>query len=88
MKGRAKKKHAPIRHPESAGCRLRDDESHFGPAARAVFNHAAYTLDNCVRGDDYKWIALACLHRAGVALDVIRGVALAVGLDLGEGEAR
>lgn len=85
MKEHSRKKHAPIRHPESKGCCLRAGESHFGPAARAVFNHAAYTFDNFVRGDDYKWIALACLHEAGVPPDVMRGVALAVGLDIGEG---
>lgn len=80
-------RHAPIRHPESRGCLLRSDESHFGPAVRAVFDHAAHTLYNFVRGDDYKWIAIACLHRAGVPTDVIRVVAAMVALDLGEGDA-
>jgi len=79
------KKQVPIRHPKSKGFYLRPDESHFGEAARAVFNHAAYTFDNFVRGDDYKWIALACLHQAGVSTDVMRGVASMIGLDLDEG---
>lgn len=81
------KKQRPIRHPKSIGSYLRDDEPHFGPAAHAVFNHAAYTFTNFVKGDDYKWIAIACLHKAGVPPDVLRSVAAMVALDLGEGTA-
>ena len=79
-----RKKPAPIRHPEAASCSLKSDESHFGPAPRAVFGHAAYTFHHFVRGDDYKWIALACLHKAGVSPDVLRSVAAMAALDLGE----
>jgi hypothetical protein len=78
-------KQRPVRHPEAKTClSLREDDSHFGPAARAVFGHAAYTFTHFVRGDDYKWIALACLHEAGVPPDVLRSVAAMVALDLGE----
>lgn len=51
-----------------------------------VFDHAAYTFNNFVRGDDNKWLALACLHRAGVPVDVLRCVAAMVALDTGHKE--
>jgi hypothetical protein len=78
------KKPKPIRHPESAGCNLQSGEPHYGPAARAVFDHAAYTFQHFVEGDGYKWIALACLNEADVSPEVQRSVARLVDLDLQE----
>jgi hypothetical protein len=77
-------KSKPIRHPDSTGCNLRENESHFGRAAGAVFSHAAYTFKHFVKGDDYKWIALACLYEAELPTETLRAVAAMTQLDLQE----
>jgi hypothetical protein len=75
----------PLRHPDAKRwLRDKSDESHFGHATHAAFEHAAYTFRHFFTPMDYRWMALACCERAGVPRDVIRDVAKRLGVDLQE----